>query len=85
MLHRKLHDVESEKMKRKYMEIQRRQKEFHFLLQQDHTQPLVLGEPTMLAPLKNLTNQVSAGIDKNRCICCGNTGTRTQERVTRGS
>ena len=46
-------------MKRKFWEIQRRQKEFHFLLQQDHTQPLVLGEPTVLAPLKNLTNQVS--------------------------
>ena len=46
-------------MKRKFLEIQRRQKEFHFLLQQDHTQPLILGEPAMLAPLKNLTNQVS--------------------------
>ena len=60
---RKLHDVQSEKTKRKFLEIQRRQKEFQFLLQQDHTQPLILGEPAMLAaPLKNLTNQVNHNI-----------------------
>ena len=71
-------------MKRKFSEIQRRQKEFHFLLQQDHTRPLILGEPATLAPLKNLTDQVSLSIDI-RCIYChGVTGGATQERVTRG-
>ena len=49
-------------MKRKFLEIQRRQKEFRYLLHQDHTQPFLPGETTLFTapPLVNLTNQVSA-------------------------
>ena len=80
--------MQSEKTKRKFLEIQRRQKEFHFLLQQDHTQPLVVGEPAMLAPLKNLTNQVSLTqyiIVISYMNFNGIIGTAAQARVTRCS
>jgi len=59
---RKLREVEKEKTKRRFLEIQRRQKEFRYLLNQDHTQPFVPGETTLFTapPLVNLTNQVRA-------------------------